>query len=292
MERRKAVRFLVITVVLWSLSGLFIKLLDWHPLAISGARSAIAAAVLWAYVRRPHFTWSLAQVGGALAYVGAQSFFVASTRMTSAANAIFLQYTAPLWVALFGIWYLRERPHAIDWWAMAAIFGGMALFFGDSLTTSAYVGNLLAIAGGICFAWMILFMRKQKDGAPEDTALLGNLAAAVVGLPFIAWAWRAGEMPDTQEWVILLFLGIVQLGIPFILYSRAIRSLQAMEAVLIQTLEPILNPLWVFLVIGETPGPWSLAGGMIVLGAVLLRALAVSRSRPAPDPVGQLHEPA
>lgn len=278
MERRKAVAFLVLTVVLWSTSGLLIKVLGWHPLAISGTRSAIAALVIWAAIRRPQFTWSLPQVGGALAYLAAQSLFVISTSMTSAANAIFLQYTAPVYVAIFGVWYLRERARALDWWTMGVIFVGMALFFGDDLTTEGFWGNILAIVNGVCFAWLILFMRKEKDGSPETTALVGNGLSALVGLPFIAASWNAGTLPEVQGWAILLFLGIFQLGIPYLLYSRAIRGLNAVEAVLIQTLEPILNPLWVFWVIGETPGPWALAGGAVVLGAVTLRALAGARS--------------
>lgn len=291
MDRRKAVSFLVLTVVLWSTSGLLIKLLGWHPLAISGARSAIAAVVIWAAIRRPRITWSLPQIGGALAYLVVQSLFVMATQLTSAANAIFLQYTAPVYVAIFGVWYLRERAKAVDWWSMGLIFAGMALFFGDDLTTEGYWGNILAIVNGVCFAWLILFMRKEKDGSPETTALLGNGLSALVGLPFIAISWQAGTLPDGRGWAILAFLGVFQLGIPYLLYSRAIRGLNAVEAVLIQTLEPILNPLWVFWVIGETPGPWALMGGAVVLGAVTLRALVVARAAshpPAERPVTPL----
>lgn len=278
MERRKAVWLLVLTVVLWSTSGLLVKLLGWHPLAISGTRSAIAAVVIWSAIRRPRLTGSVPQIGGALAYLAAQSLFVVSTSLTSAANAIFLQYTAPVYVAIFGAWYLHERAKAVDWWTMGLIFVGMALFFGDDLTTAGYWGNLLAILNGICFAWLILFLRKEKDGSPETTALLGNGLAALVGIPFVATSWQAGTLPSAQGWALLLFLGVFQLGVPYLLYSRAIRGLRAVEAVLIQTLEPILNPLWVLWVIGETPGPWALAGGAVVLGAVTLRGLAAARS--------------
>lgn len=257
---------------------MLIKLLNWHPLAISGTRSAIAAIVIWAAIRHPQFRWSVPQIGGALAYLAAQSLFVISTQLTSAANAIFLQYTAPIYVAIFGIWYLGERARAVDWWTMGLIFIGMLLFFGDDLTTEGFWGNILAILNGVCFAWLILFMRKEKDGSPETMALMGNGLAALVGLPFIAASWNAGTVPGPQGWAILVFLGIFQLGIPYLLYSRAIRGLNAVEAVLIQTLEPILNPLWVFWVVGETPGPWALAGGAVVLGAVTFRAWSVARS--------------
>jgi drug/metabolite transporter (DMT)-like permease len=289
MDRRKALFFLLTTVLLWSTSGLFVKILDWHPLAVSGIRSAIAALVIWSYLRRPHFVWSTTLIGGAIAYVGAQTLFVSATTLTSAANAIFLQYTAPVWVALFGIWYLGERARAIDWWTMGIIFVGMALFFGDELSAEGLQGNILAIIGGIAFAWMILFMRKQKDGSPETIALLGNILCALVGLPVVAMAWIDGTLPGTPSWVILLYLGVLQLGIPYLLYARSIRHLHAMEAVLIQTLEPILNPIWVFLIIDERPGPWSLAGAGVVLVAVTVRALIVAQGartpRSLPEPV-------
>jgi drug/metabolite transporter (DMT)-like permease len=209
---------------------------------------------------------------------------VAATTLTSAANAIFLQYTAPVWVALFGIWYLGERARPVDWGTMGVIFIGMALFFGDKLSAQGVIGNILAIIGGVCFAWLILFMRKQKDGSPESIALLGNILCAIVGLPVVLLAWSNGTLPGPQSWIILLFLGIFQLGIPYLLYARAIRSLSAMEAVLIQTLEPILNPIWVFLVIDEKPGPWAMAGAAVVLVAVTVRAILVAQGDRAPQP--------
>jgi len=277
MDRRRAVGYLLLTVVLWSTSGLLIKLLPWNALAISGTRSGIAALLIWAYLRRPVFTWSFAQLGGAVAYVCSQTFFVAATQLTTAANAIFLQYTAPVYVALFGAWFLRERVRPADWLSMAAIFAGMFLFFAGDLSPEGYLGNVFAILAGISFAAMIVLMRKQKDGSPLETALLGNILALAVGLPFIVSELTSGPALDAQDWGVLTFLGIFQLGIPFILYSKAIRALTALEAVLIQTLEPILNPLWVFLVIDERPGRMALVGGLIVLASVAARAVISSR---------------
>jgi drug/metabolite transporter (DMT)-like permease len=150
-------------------------------------------------------------------------------------------------------------------------------------------GNLVAIVGGISFSWMILFMRKQKDGAPEDIVLLGNILCALVGLPVIVMAWGNGGLSGGVSWLILLYLGILQIGISYLLYARSIRHLHAIEAVLIQSLEPVLNPIWVFLVIGEKPGPWSMTGAAVVLVAVTVRALIVAQGerapRPQPEPV-------
>jgi drug/metabolite transporter (DMT)-like permease len=289
MDRRKAVIYLLFTVLLWSTGGLFVKILDWHPLAVSGVRSAIAALVIWIYLRRPHFVWSTTLIGGGIAYLGAQSLFVAATSLTSAANAIFLQYTAPVWVAIFSIWYLGERARLVDWWTMGAIFVGMALFFGDELSAEGIQGNILAILGGVAFAWMILIMRKEKDNSPETVALLGNLFCALAGLPVVVIAWMNGTLPGAQSWLILIYLGVLQLGITYLLYARSIRHLRAIEAVLIQTLEPILNPIWVFLLLNEKPGPWSMAGAAVVLAAVTVRALLIAQGdrppRTQPEPV-------
>lgn len=289
-QDRKAVYLLLLGVTLWSTSGLLIKESTLPAMALVGGRSALAALVLLVYIRRPHWTWSVPQVGGAIALATTYFLFVLATQLTSAANAILLQYTAPLWVALFGIWYLRERPLRIDYIAMGLIAVGMLMFFGDSLTGDALLGNVLAIISGITMAWMTLFLRKQKDGSPYETVLLGNTLAAVIGLPFLVTA-----SPTRVDWAILLFLGIFQLGLASILHAYAIKRLAALEVILIATMEPIMNPLWVFLFNGEVPGPMAIAGGMVVVGAVLARGLAMSiggqRALPAPQLGNQPEQP-
>ncbi len=272
-SRTRSVIFLILAIFLFSTSGLMIKLSSWNTLALNGARSLIAAIVILIYLRRPNFTWSRAQVGGAIAYTLMVITFVQATRWTTAANAIFLQFTAPLWVALFGIWLLGERPKRIDWVTMIAIGIGMLLFFGGDLSSTGTWGNLLAIFSGMCTALLIISLRKQKDGSPTETALLGNLITAAIGLPFLIFG---DQLVNVREISIILFLGIFQLGLPFIILALALKQLQALEVILIQTLEPILNPIWVFLFIGERPSPSALIGAAIVTTAVALRAIASS----------------
>ena len=263
----------MLAVLLWSTSGFLIKLITVNALALTGARSAVAALVVLAFVRRPHFTWSVAQLGGAVAYLCTQVFFVYATKQTTAANAIFLQYTAPVWVALFSIWFLKERPLAADLWSMGVILAGMGLFFAEDLTTQGMVGNVTAILSGVSFAWLVLFMRKQKDGSPLETILLGNVLCALVGLPFF---W--GESSTVADWGGLLFLGVFQIGLSFVLFSAAIKHLTAIESILIQTLEPVLNPIWVFFVIAEVPTLPALLGGAVVVLTVTARSVIVARS--------------
>lgn len=265
---RRAALLLVACVLLWSTSGVLIKQSSLSALAIVGGRSAIAAGVLWLFLRRPHFTWSKPQVGGAIAYFFMVLFFVQATVLTSAANAILLQYTAPIWVAIFSYWFLGERLRRMDYVATVVILAGMVLFFGDALTPAGMLGNVLAVLAGVAMAWMTLFMRKQKETSSLETVLLGNLLAAAVGLPFLLMS-----QIQPLDWAIVGFLGVFQLGLPFLLYAAAIRSLSAIEAILIACLEPILNPILVFVFVGETPGPMALLGGAIVLLAVLGRGV-------------------
>lgn len=264
VTRKKAILLLVATAVLWSLGGLLVKMIDWHPMAIAGMRGAVAAlTILLLTGHRPRFNWTAVQLGGALAYCGTITFYVLSTKLTTAANAVLLQYTAPAYVALLGYWILKERTGRFDWTILIATFGGMFLFFLDKLEPGTLPGNILGILSGVSFGLFILCMRKQKEGSPLDTVLLGNLVTAAICIPFMF-----NSPPDAKGWTALLVLGVIQLGIPYILYSIAVKTVTALEAALVPVLEPLLNPVWVFLFIGERPGPWALLGGAIVLAAV------------------------
>ena len=264
---------LLLAALCWSLGGVLIKSIDWPPMAIAGGRSAIAIPIILLCVGRPRFTFSAAQIGGALGYAGTVILFVFATRMTTAANAIFLQYTAPIYVALIGRWYLSERASRIDWLVIAVALLGIALFFMDRLTTAGMWGNIIALGSGLCFASVALFLRKEKAGSPVASIVLGNILVALVGLPFMLQAPSLGE---GGLWRLVL-LGTVQLGLPYVLYATAIKQVTALEATLIPLLEPVLNPLWVMLALGERPGPWAIVGGFLVLAAVLGRGVIMMR---------------
>jgi drug/metabolite transporter (DMT)-like permease len=263
-SRGHSVILLIITAIMWSTGGVLIKLIKWHPIAIAGARSAIAAIVMVVHTKKPKFTWSLAQILGAIAYALTVIFLVSATKLTTSANAIMLQYTAPIYVAIFGSWFLDEKTKWYDWITIILVIGGMVLFFIDEITPGGLLGNILGVLSGITFGLLTVFMRKQKDGSPVETALLGNILTAIIGLPFII----INPLPDSGSWGILLILGIFQIGIPYILYSHAIKHVTALEGILIPIIEPILNPIWVFLFNGEKPGTFALIGSIIVIFAV------------------------
>ncbi|MBN1833202.1 MAG: EamA family transporter, partial [Deltaproteobacteria bacterium] len=246
----QAVLLLLTAAVLWSFGGVLIKLIVWNPLAIAGTRSAIAGILIFLFLRKPKLHFSKVQIACAVAYACTTTLFVAGNKLTAAANVILLQYTAPIYVALFGAWFLNERAHLFDWVVILICMGGMVLFFLDELTFSGLWGNVISIFSGITFAGMILLMRKQKSGSPLESVLLGNILVALVMLPFMF-----ESMPDTRSWIGLGLLGIFQLGLSYVLYSMAIKQVTALEGVLVPVVEPVLNPLWVFLLVGERPGP-------------------------------------
>lgn len=260
--------FLVFASLLWSSAGVMIKWISWNPLSIAGMRSAISSLFLLFFLRKPQISWSFEQAGGALSYALTVILFVSATKLTTAANAILLQYTAPIYTALFSSWYLNERAYWYDWFAVVVVFGGIALFFMDNLTGGGYLGNVIAVLSGVTTAWLTLFLRKQKHASPLESVFLGNIFTAVVGLPFMF-----GSSLSFTGWLGILFLGIFQLGLSFVLYSAAIKKVRALDAILVGALEPILNPLWTFLFLRELPGFYAFIGGGIVVVSVTLRSV-------------------
>lgn len=267
---------LLAAALCWSLGGVLIKSIDWPPMAVAGGRSLIAIPLMLAFVGRPRITFSVAQIGGAVGYALTVALFVFATRMTTAANAIFLQYTAPIYVAIIGHWYLNERALRIDWLVILVALGGIALFFMDRLTVSGFWGNIVALGSGFAFASVAIFLRKERAGSPATSIILGNIIVALAGVPFMFQA----SLGAGDAWRLLL-LGTVQLGLPYVLYAVAIKQVTALEATLIPLLEPVLNPLWVMLAIGERPGFWASVGAALVLAAVLGRGALMVMSRPS-----------
>jgi drug/metabolite transporter (DMT)-like permease len=272
-ERRKALLFLVIAATLWSTSGVLIKMMDWQPLAILSARSLFASIVFLIYLRRLPTKWNRWQLLAAAASVLTQFLFITSTKLTTAANAIFLQYTAPIYVVLLAFWFLREKPTRTDWVSMLVIFAGLMLFFGDKLSTDGFYGNLLAILSGVTSAVMMVSFRAQKDGAPAESMLIASLATGIFGFPFVL-----KESWTVTNWLIIAFLGIIQIGLAFVFFTKAIKHIPALEANLVGTLEPVLNPVWVFLFYGESMGAFALLGGLVVLSGVTLSAVGSARA--------------
>ncbi len=280
----KHVFFLLLSALLWSLGGVLIKSIDWTPLGIAGARSLIAAVLMFFFCRTGWQKLTWAALPGSLAYAATVVLFVLATKLTTAANAIFLQYTAPIYIAIIGPWYLQEKTSVLDWIFILVALSGVGLFFVDRLSLNGLIGVSAALASGLSFAWMTMLLRRQRHASPEAVLFLGNAATVLITLP-----WLLQPVDLARNAPGLLALGVVQLTIPYLIYARAIRHVRALDAALISMIEPILNPLWVMLVTFEKPSLWSILGGCLVLGSSFARTLTSARARtellPSPEAV-------
>ena len=260
---------LITAALMWSLGGIFIKLVDLNPLGIAGIRSLGAAVVLLIYIKKPRLYWNRYFFTGVLAYTAMVVLYVLSIRLTTAANAIFLEFTAPIYVVAFSYFLLNEKIDRFDILTMVIIFLGMGLFFMDELTFYGFWGNIMALVAGVCLALVTVLIRKEKESAFE-IVFYGNVLTAIICFTFII----EGLSKSTQlDWLIIFGLGIFQLGIPYILYTTALKYVSALDAILVGMLEPILNPIWVYIFIGEAMGEWAFIGGALVIIGTLGRVI-------------------
>jgi drug/metabolite transporter (DMT)-like permease len=274
---RRAVLAVAGAAILWSTGGLFIKLAPMPALAVACGRSLIAG-LFYLAVLRPDLR--AARWTTAAAYAACIVTFVSATKLTTAANAIFLQYTGPAYVLVLSPFLLDEPFRPLDAICVALSLLGMSLFFVGKVESGQLAGNLLAIASGVFFALAIVLLRREAKAGSGDalpSTALGNLLAAALTAP---WAFQAAPaMLSARGAAVLLYLGVVQLGLAYLLFVRGVRKVPAAEASLISMLEPVLNPIWVLIGFAERPGRWAIAGGAIVIAAVLVRTLLPQTQR-------------
>ena len=260
---------LIIAALMWRLGGLFIKLVNLNPMVITGIRSLGAAVVLLIYIKKPKLYWNRYFFTGVLAYSMMVILYVISIRLTTAANAIFLEFTAPLYVVAFSYFLLNERINRFDIFAMVIIFLGMGLFFMDELSFYGFWGNILALLAGVCLALVTVLIRKEKESAFE-IVFFGNALTTIICLPFIIEGFSSTTQVD---WFIIFGLGIFQLGIPYLLYTTALKYVSALDAILVGMLEPVFNPIWVYIFVGEAMGEWAFIGAALVIIGTLGRVI-------------------
>jgi drug/metabolite transporter (DMT)-like permease len=280
---------LAAAALLFATGGAAIKAAHFGAWQIAGFRSGIAALTLLLLLpaARRGWTWRAGLVG--ISYAATLVLFVLANRLTTAANTIFLQSTAPLYLLLIGPWLLHEPVRRRDLAVMAAVGAGLVLFFlgADRPVATApdpARGNLLAALSGLCWALTLTGLRWMARRDPRDGGLsavvIGNLIAFVGCLPM---ALPLGPHP-LADWTTVIYLGVVQIGLAYVLVTAALKRLPVFEASLILLLEPALNPLLTWLVHGELPGAWALAGGALILFATTAKAWADSRLDPSPTP--------
>lgn len=272
-QRKKAILYLVTAAILWSTGGLFIKLVDWNPIAIAGARSGIAAIVMLLYLKKPVMRLGKIKLLGACTYASLLIFFVTANKLTTSANAILLQFAAPIWVVLFSKFFLNEKVKKYDLFTIIFVILGMILFFMGSLGSGTILGNFIAILSGISMAGMVIFLKLlDDDESPVEMTFIGNIITFIISIPFFFQS-----IPSFNSILALLILGIFQLGIAYIFYTLAIKHVSPIEAIIIPVLEPLLNPVWVFLFTGESPGTYAFIGGAIVIISIITRELCVKK---------------
>lgn len=269
--------------LLWSTAGIFLKLLPWNAMVIAGMRSLISAGVYILFMRHQKISFVINKYSilSGVFLCGVFIFFIAANKLTAAANAIVLQYSAPIFIIILSSLIFRQKFRKGDIIAVAATSLGIILFFVDDISGGNMLGNLLALLAGVFFASMFVTTGRADDRSRSSGILLGHLFTAIIGIPFVFFA-PTPTNPTTVS--IILMLGIFQLGIPYILYGMAARHCSALACSLISGIEPLLNPLWVFIFNGETPGFFALLGGAVVITAVFAWTLWSNRFPPEQPP--------
>ena len=261
---RKGPLYMAAASLCWSLGGLCIKFIPWSAMSIIGLRALLAAAVFAVYRGSLRISFTRGNVLAALCLSATTILFVFANKMTTAAAAILLQFTAPAFIILIQFVFYRAKPKLSELIAVSVTVCGMLLFFADKLEPGNLLGNLLAIASGLSFAGVFV-CNKREDTGPEHALFLGFLINALIGLPFAFFS----VTPEPVAWGFMALLGIVQVGLAYVFFSAGIQRTPALLACLITALEPVLNPIWVALATGERPGPFALMGGAVIVVTVV-----------------------
>ena len=272
--RQRGTLCVFLAAVLYSIGGLCIKLIPWGGMAINGARTAIALVVIGAYLKTTHHKprmnlWILV---GALSVCGTNILFSIANKLTTAANTIVLQFTAPIFVILFSVLLFGKKPQKLDLLACGLVLGGVLLFFVDSLSAGGMLGNILALLSGVSYAGVFL-MNDMPDCDPISSVFWGDVISAVVGLPFLGYETSF----SVTTLISLLVLGVFQVGLAYILMVEGLKTTPPVTASLVSGIEPVLNPILVAVFYHEMIGPVALVGAMVVVGSVVLYNVILAR---------------
>lgn len=259
----------VIAAVIWSTGGLFIKLLPQSAFTILFYRSLYAGLLFMLLFRHKILKINKLSFAASIFYTVLLISFVNATKLTTAANAIFLQYTAPAFVLLLEPKFFNIKLSRINVFTVLLSLIGMSLFFVEQLEADSWLGIAIAALSGLALTGFIICQRLNTDDNLENSIILGNIWIVVIMLPFVY-----NDLSATQsEHLMLLFLGVVQIGFGYMLFTYGQKVLTALESSLIALLEPILNPIWVLIGFGEVPSQWAWIGGGIIITALLFRLL-------------------
>ena len=265
--------FVLIAVFLWSTGGLFIKLTTLDAYQVTFFRSLFAAVTVLLLTRKDGLRIDAFGILTTIIYALLLFLFVWATKKTTAANAIFLQYTAPIYILVFAPFVIGEKFHLRDLITVVVVLAGMSLFFVGQLRLEDYQGNIAALCSGVLLGLYIMLLRHPRADHlnPVITVIYGNFLLALVNSPS-----GISAIPSMTylDWFAVSFLGVVQIGISYILFIKGVRGgTRPLDASLIGFIEPLLNPVWVFIFVGERPSQWALLGGAIIITAIAVHTL-------------------
>ena len=268
-EKNRGNLYILMTALLWSTGGLLIKYIPGNAVAINGARSLIALIFFWIYKRDIKVKFNGKIMLAALCLVLTNFLYVIANKMTTAANAIVLQYTAPIFVLIWDCIYRKMLPKKHQCLVVLMAFGGMVLFFFDQLGGGQMIGNLIAICAGVCFSG-VFFINSLPESSSEDSSMIAFGVSFLISIPFLGDVWKM----DGTGIAALVALGVFQVGLAYVLFAKGSKLTSPVSASLIGLLEAILNPVWVFLFYGEKVGKYALLGAMIIMIAVVINIVA------------------
>ena len=289
-RKQRAMLIMVLTACMWSIGGIFIKLISWNPFLIAGIRSVISGSIMAGYMWKIHIPFKLNRYS-MLAGVGlgfSATLFTIANKLTTAANAIVLQYTAPVFILILSALFFHQKMKSKEVGVVFVTLIGMVLFFLDQLSPGNILGNIFGILAGVFLA--LMFVMVGQGGDDDSTRMSGILIAhtitMIIGIPVgvIATMYGVGTSamsvasPLGLEILYVVILGVFQLGIPYVLYGIASKDCPPLACSLIGMLEPMLNPVWVAIFAGEVPGMYALIGAIVIIATVTWWCIQESRT--------------
>jgi drug/metabolite transporter (DMT)-like permease len=282
-KENKAIIEMLLCATLWSIAGIFIKLIPWNGFAVAGMRSLIAGATIAVYmlIKKYRFVVNKKTLTAGILAGCVYTCFVCSNKLTTAANAIVLQFTSPVFIVIFSALIYKTKIKKADAAVVVLTLLGIALFFFDQLQPGYILGNLVAIGAGMFMAGMFMAVGEVEGEQRFSGILIGQMFTFLVGLPFIIATKPEFTATATAS---ILVLGVFQLGISYILYVKSTQYCPPLACCLLGAVEPLLNPVWVLIFDGERPGVFALIGGVIVIVSVTVWCI-FGKEQPAEETV-------
>ena len=283
-DKRKGELMMVACGVLWSMSGITMKYINWNPLLIVGGRGVFSALIIFISMKMSGYKLKVTKKSLGIAFLTFMNLvlFVSANKYTTAANAIVLQYTAPIFVLIVTAFILKRKLRSFEILTVFAALIGIVLFFMDQVSGNGMSGNIMAVASGFFMGIMYALTGEIKDDGERISGLvLGHTALAVICIP-LGYIFTDHSEITLIPILLVVFLGVVQMGVPYSLYGRATALISGVEVSLISMIEPILNPIWVALFYGEIPGSHALIGAVLIIGAVIAYTIIDARSPELP----------